>query len=164
MSAVARAVGRFLLFLALWWIMAGGDPAYRYYGLASAALATALSLRLIPPGRRRGGGRPWEIPALAVWFVWSGLVGGIDVARRAFHPALPISPQVHRVSIGTRHPWGRRLAMWMVNLMPGSLVVAEGDGWADLQAQPNQPGRWGRAWRWVGTVPEIPGITSRGLT
>lgn len=131
-SVALASVGRFLLLLALWWIVAGGDSAYWYYGLASAALATALSLRLIPPGRRSAGGRPWEIPALVVWFLWSVLVGGIDVARRAFHPALPISPQVHRVSIGTRHPWGRRLAMWMVNLMPGSLVVSEGDDWAEL--------------------------------
>lgn len=137
MSVALAAAGRFLGLLLLWWIVAGGDPAFWYYGLFAAALATAVSLRLIPPARgrgRRGGDRPrpWEIPVLAGWFVWSALRGGIDVARRAFSPALPISPDVTRVEIGTRHPGGRRLALWMVNLMPGSLVVAEGDGWADL--------------------------------
>lgn len=146
MTAVASAVLRFLLLLLLWWIVAGGDAAYWYYGVASAALATALSLRLIPPPRHRRRGRPWEIPALTVWFVWSALRGGIDVARRAFHPALPISPQVRRVEIGIRHPGGRRLALWMVNLMPGSLVVAEGDGWADLHILA-EPDATERSWR-----------------
>lgn len=135
---VLSAACRFVGLLLLWWIMAGGDPAFWYYGLLAAALATAVSLRLIPPARGRAArergdrARPWEIPVLAGWFVWSALRGGIDVAGRAFSPALPISPDVTRVEIGTRHPGGRRLALWMVNLMPGSLVVAEGDGWADL--------------------------------
>lgn len=135
---VLSAAGRFLGLLLLWWIMAGGDPAFWYYGLLAAALATAVSLRLIPPARGRaarergGRARPWEIPVLAGWFVWSALRGGADVARRALSPSLPISPHVTRVRIETRHPGGRRLALWMVNLMPGSLVVAEGEGWADL--------------------------------
>ena len=32
------------------------------------------------------------------------------------------------------------------------------------QAQLNQPGRCGSAWRWVGITPETPGMTSSGLT
>ena len=138
MTYALSTVGRFLGLLLLWWIVDGGDAAFWYYGLFSAALATALSLRLIPPvrpgvGRRAGRrGRPWEIPGLTVWFLWSALSGGVDVARRAFAPAMPISPHVARVPIGIRHPGGRRLALWMVNLTPGSLVVDEGDGWADL--------------------------------
>lgn len=150
MTYVLSAAGRFPGLLLVWWIVAGGDAAYWYYGLFAAALATALSLRLIPPARpergrrdgrhggRRGGrhavvrGRPWEVPGLIAWFIWSALRGGVDVARRAFVPAMPIAPHVTRVAIGVRHPGGRRLALWMVNLMPGSLVVDEGDEWADL--------------------------------
>lgn len=134
MTRLASTIGRFLGLLLLWWILAGGDPAYWYYGLAAAAVATALSLRVLPPGRRDSAqrGRPWEIPGLIVWFVWSAIRGGIDVAHRAFSPTLPIAPHVIRVPIGVRHPGGRRLALWLVNLMPGSLVVDEKDEWADL--------------------------------
>ncbi|MEW1936715.1 Na+/H+ antiporter subunit E [Dietzia maris] len=138
MSNVLSAAGRFLGLVLLWWIIAGGDAAFWYYGLAAAALATAVSVRLLPPARPglrpRAGrrSRPWEIPGLIAWFLWSALSGGIDVARRAFAPAMPIAPHVIRVPIGVRHPGGRRLALWMVNLMPGSLVIDEGDEWADL--------------------------------
>ncbi|MBB1012962.1 multicomponent Na+:H+ antiporter subunit E [Dietzia kunjamensis] len=134
MTVVLSAAGRFSGLLLVWWVVAGGDTAYWHYGLFAAALATALSLRLIPPTRPAGGrrGRPWEVPSLIAWFVWSALRGGTDVARRAFTPAMPIAPLVTRVPIGVRHPGGRRLALWMINLMPGSLVVDEGDGWADL--------------------------------
>lgn len=134
MTRLASAIGRLLGLLLLWWVLAGGDPAYWYYGLVAAAAATALSLRVLPAARREGGrrARPWEIPGLVVWFVWSAIRGGVDVARRAFTPTMPIAPHVVRVPIGVRHPGGRRLALWMVNLMPGSLVVGEGDGWADL--------------------------------
>lgn len=133
MTYLLSAVSRFLGLLLLWWIVAGGDAAYWYYGLFTAVFTAAVSLRLLPPTRRTGRrGRPWEAPALIAWFLWSALSGGIDVARRAFAPALPIAPHVTRVPIEVRHPGGRRLALWMVNLMPGSLVVDEGDGWADL--------------------------------
>ncbi|EFV92538.1 MAG: Na+/H+ antiporter subunit E [Dietzia sp.] len=134
MTFVLSTAGRFLGLLLLWWVMAGGDAAYWYYGLGAAAAATALSIRLVPPARRSGEqrGRPWEIPGLIAWFVWSALRGGIDVARRAFTPSMPIAPHVTRVPIEVRHPGGRRLALWMVNLMPGSLVVDEGAEWADL--------------------------------
>lgn len=140
MTRAVSATWRFLGFLLLWWVMAGGDPAYWYYGLGAAAVATALSVRVLPPARRRDAerterpqrARPWEIPALVVWYLWSALRGGVDVARRAFSPSMPIAPHVTRVPVGVLHPGGRRLALWMVNLMPGSLVVDEGDGWADL--------------------------------
>lgn len=146
MTYVLSAAGRFSGLLLVWWIVAGGDAAYWYYGLFAAALAAALSLRLIPPARaergrrtlRPGGrlagvrGRPWEVPGLIAWFIWSALRGGVDVARRAFVPSMPIAPHVTRVAIGVRHPGGRRLALWMVNLLPGSLVVEEGDEWAEL--------------------------------
>ena len=99
MTRLASTIGRFLGLLLLWWILAGGDPAYWYYGLAAAAVATALSLRVLPPGRRDSAhrARPWEIPGLIVWFVWSAIRGGIDVAHRAFSPTLPIAPHVIRV-------------------------------------------------------------------
>lgn len=117
---------RFLPLLLLWWVLAEGDPRFWYYGLAAAVAATALSLRAIPPARDRTGRRPWAAPQLAGWFLLQLLRGGADVARRALDPRMPISPHTLRLPIRSGTPAGRRLALWMINLMPGTLVVDEG--------------------------------------
>lgn len=130
---VTAAVVRFVLLLAVWWILTEGDTRYWYYGLAAGALATALSLRVAPPAPARRGRRPWEVPALAGWFLWSAVRGGVDVARRAITPRMPISPHTIRVPATTvPGSVGRRVGLWMVNLMPGSLSVDEGDDWVEL--------------------------------
>ncbi|MBB1024837.1 Na+/H+ antiporter subunit E, partial [Dietzia sp. DQ12-76] len=46
--------------------------------------------------------------------------------RRALDPRMPISPRTLRLPIRSGTPAGRRLALWMINLMPGTLVVDEG--------------------------------------
>jgi len=55
------------------------------------------------------------------FFLWRSLVGGVDVARRAFHPRLPISPgmAVHRWRLPPGLP--RTLMANTVSLLPGTL-------------------------------------------
>ncbi|MBB1035204.1 Na+/H+ antiporter subunit E [Dietzia sp. CQ4] len=129
---VRAAVVRFLVLLLLWWILAEGDTRFWHYGLVATAVATAVSLRALPPARPRTGRRPWEIPGLAGWFLLALLRGGIDVARRALDPRMPISPHTRRLPIRSGAPAARRLALWMINLMPGTLVSDEGEDWVDL--------------------------------
>lgn len=131
-TVTATAV-RFALLTTVWWILAEGDTRFWYYGLAAAALAAVLSARVAPPAAGRRGRRPWEVPALAVWFVWNAVRGGVDVARRAVVPRMPISPHTIRVPAHTvPGTVSRRAGLWMVNLMPGSLAVDEGDDWVEL--------------------------------
>lgn len=129
---VRAAVVRFLVLLLLWWILAEGDTRFWHYGLVATAVATVVSLRAIPPARPRTGRRPWEIPALGGWFLLALLRGGVDVARRALDPRLPISPHTRRLPILSETPAGRRLALWIINLTPGTLVVDEGEDWVEL--------------------------------
>ena len=83
----AAALVRGALFFGLWTGLIGtGHP---WMGLATAAFATAVSLRLLRPATRL---RLRTVPAFAVHFAWQSIAAGWDVARRAFDPALPIRP------------------------------------------------------------------------
>jgi len=61
------------------------------------------------------------------FFLWRSLYGGVDVARRALHPRLPISPEMYH------HRW--RLPPGLpqvfmantVSLLPGTLSAELGD-------------------------------------
>jgi multicomponent Na+:H+ antiporter subunit E len=84
---IATAIVRGAGFLALWIVLIGLDPLDLAVGVVTAAVATWVSLRLLPPETHRV--RLAAVPALALRFVWQSLVAGVDVARRAFAPRLP---------------------------------------------------------------------------
>jgi multicomponent Na+:H+ antiporter subunit E len=90
-------------------------------GLVAAALATWVSLRLLPPapGRLRLG----VLARLVGRFLWQSLVGGLDVARRAFDPRLPLNPGYLRHP--SRLPDGTSRAVYgaLTSLVPGTLPV-----------------------------------------
>src|SRR5690606_30734280 len=76
------------------------------------------------------GGVPLRFGPLAALFprfAWQSLIGGIDVARRAFHPRLPIRPG--RLRIAVELPEGGRVALGgELSLMPGTLAAGcDGD-------------------------------------
>jgi len=82
------ALVRGVLFLGLWCVLIG--TGHLVIGVVTAALATAASLRLLPPGPRRlrlGG-----LPSFALRFARQSVVAGWDVARRAFDPRVPVRP------------------------------------------------------------------------
>jgi len=103
---------------ALWWTLAG-DAGWAFGGAAVVA-ATLASAALRRPGR--GGVDPLALAPFAAWFLRESIRGGIDVARRALHPALPLAPawHDHRCALD-----GAALATFLVctNLMPGTLAV-----------------------------------------
>lgn len=110
---------RALLFAVVWFTLAGPDAEAVLPGLAAVAGATWLSLHLLPP---TSWVRLWRAVLLLPPFLWRSLAGGIDVARRAFDPRLPLSPAwvevPSRLSGG-----GRALLGGGISLMPGSLVA-----------------------------------------
>jgi multicomponent Na+:H+ antiporter subunit E len=85
-SPVVRAVG----FFVLWMVVAGGDLADLAVGTVAALAATWASLRLLPPGLSRV--RPAALARLALRFLRQSVVAGVDVARRALDPRLPLHP------------------------------------------------------------------------
>ena len=115
------AVGRAVLFFAFWLMIAGCDPADLLIGLATAALATWASLRLLPPARVRL--RPWALAWLILHFLGQSVRSGMQVAWLAFQPSMPIRPGVvtYRTNLS-----GSTLSAFCAisSLLPGTLPMA----------------------------------------
>ncbi len=110
---------RFPLFVLVWLGLTEGDLKAWGLGLVVAVLAAWASLAL-------PGARPWrwKLPGLLAFipfFLWHSLRGGVDVARRAYLPRLPLDPAL--VEHPLRLPDGpsRIFLVNTVNLLPGTL-------------------------------------------
>jgi multicomponent Na+:H+ antiporter subunit E len=109
-----------------WWALSEGRPGSWGVGAPVVALAAALSAALVRPARHRVR---WG-PALrfAGWFAVQSLKGGVDVARRALSPSLPLDAGF--VELRTTLPEGapRVLLADATSLLPGtSTVDLDGD-------------------------------------
>lgn len=117
--------GRFVAFLGLWLVLAGADPAGLVVGLAAAALAARLSLRLLPPSGHAV--RPGAVLRLGLLLLRDSLAAGLDIARRALDPRLPIRPGL--VAVPLRLSAGRDAFRLIASLQPGTLPVGpDGEG------------------------------------
>lgn len=121
-AAYAR---RFAICFALWLVIAG--PETLLIGVLAAALATHVSVRLLPP--QTTALRPLRLIRQLPGFFWASFLGGLDVIRRAFHPRMPLDPGwiVHSSRLPSS---GARVALGSdLSLMPGTLS-AGGSGQA----------------------------------
>ena len=112
----------------VWLALTDGRFSYMPVGLLAAGIGAWVSLRLLPPAPAWPS--PWALLALKGRFLWASLTAGVDVARRALDPNLPIKPGfvLHRTTL----PPGpaRDAFRAMMCLQPGSLPVEteEADG------------------------------------
>jgi len=127
MRSVLRAGG----FLVLWIALIGWKPVDLGMGMLTAAAATWLSLTLLPPRPRAGRVSLLAVLRLAEHFLRQSVVAGLDVARRAFDPRMPLQPGF--VSYPLSFPPGpaRNVFASWTSLMPGTVPVAD-DGKALL--------------------------------
>jgi multicomponent Na+:H+ antiporter subunit E len=120
---VVRALG----FLALWLVlMPSAKPADLAFGLFAALLATWASAILLPADH--GHIRLYRLAALLPHFLWESIKAGIDVARRAFDPALPLDPGFVRYRTDMPAGFACNTFATFTSLMPGSLPCGEEDG------------------------------------
>jgi multicomponent Na+:H+ antiporter subunit E len=107
------------LYLGLWLVIAGGDPAGLVFGMPAALAATWVSLRLLPPADRAL--RPLAMLRLALGILRSSVAAGLDIALRALDPRLPIRPGL--VTVPLRLPPGpaRDGFRLVASLQPGTL-------------------------------------------
>lgn len=93
-------------------------------GAVLVPLALLLSLRLLPAGIPvRVGSVLRQVPH----FVVQSVVGGIDVARRAFAPSLPLNPGWIELRVDL--PEGGQVALGgELSLMPGTLSAGTSEG------------------------------------
>jgi len=106
-------------FLGFWLILFGPGLADLVVAALAAVGATWVSLRLLPPGQFRV--RPLALTEFVLRFLYKSIVAGIDVARRALDPRLPLRPGI--VIYHTHLPQGltRSAFCTETSLLPGTL-------------------------------------------
>ena len=107
------------LFSLVWWILADGAASSWWIGVPAVLLAVAASAALLPPAPLLWYG----LLRFAPFFLLRSLLGGVDVAWRAFHPRMPIAPEL--IEYPLRLPPGlpRVFMANTVSLLPGTLSV-----------------------------------------
>ncbi len=125
--ALPALIVRAAWFFALWFALAGFDPADLPAALAAIAAASAASVYLLPPGAMRPS--LIAIAGLALRFLKQSIVAGADVAWRALSPSMPLRPGF--ATYEPRLPQGpaRSAFLTLMSLLPGSLPAwQQGDG------------------------------------
>ncbi|ETW97993.1 MAG: hypothetical protein ETSY1_20595 [Candidatus Entotheonella factor] len=117
-----RGLPRAGWFALLWWIVTKGEPGSWVVGLPAVVTATWLSVTLLPEQAWR-----WRILGavrLLGYFLWQSIIGGLDVAWRALHPRLPMSPGLYTYPLRLAPGPAQTLLANIVSLLPGTLSAA----------------------------------------
>ena len=112
-------VSRGMMFLLIWWVLTDGTSSSWWIGVPAVLLAGTVSAALIPPVPI-----VWfELLKFVPFFLLRSLLGGVDVAWRAFQPNLPIAPDL--IEYPLRLSPGLPLVFMtnIVNLLPGTLTA-----------------------------------------
>jgi multicomponent Na+:H+ antiporter subunit E len=117
--AVGGSPARATFFFVFWLILYGVNSSGLVVGVAAAIMAAWASTRLLPPGSARL--RPIALARLVLRFPLQSIIAGVDVARRALDPRLPLRPGF--VAYQPRLPSGptRNAFCTFVGLLPGTL-------------------------------------------
>jgi multicomponent Na+:H+ antiporter subunit E len=116
-TVASRAVG----FFVLWTMFTGGTPTDLLAGTVAASMTTWASLRLLPPAT--GSVRPAPIIRFALRFLRQSAVAGVDVARRALDPRLPLNPGFIIYPVGLPHGPARNMFTSLMSLLPGTVPI-----------------------------------------
>lgn len=118
------------MILALLWIVLTGSATDALpYGAVAVVVAAALSLRLYPADRPGVGA--WRVAVFLPRFLVQSVLGGLDVARRAFDPRLPVGPGWVELPLASRQVEANVLLGGVVSMLPGTLAAGPGDGDGD---------------------------------
>jgi multicomponent Na+:H+ antiporter subunit E len=114
-SAVMRAAG----FVVIWVVVSGIDPTDLAAGSVAVLASTLASLHLLPPATSRL--RPAALVRLALHFLRQSVVAGVDVARRALDPRLPLHTGFVVYPVGLQLGPMRHAFTTLVSLLPGTV-------------------------------------------
>jgi len=112
---------RLLLFTFFWWVLVEGDLRHAWLGGVFVVIAVALSYAFWPVGSWRW--KLTQLPRFLPFFIRESFLGGLDIARRAFSPSLPLQSRL--LSYRMRLPGGapRAFLAWVIGLVPGTASV-----------------------------------------
>lgn len=123
---------RILLFLVLWIILAGLEPASWIIGVPAVILAAwthSKLARVQRPTLKFGG-----LLTFIVYFLWQSVRGGADVAWRILRPRMQIAPGFQTYPVRLSHPSARVLLLDCLSLLPGSLGADMREGVISVHA------------------------------
>ncbi|WP_041921634.1 Na+/H+ antiporter subunit E [Hyphomicrobium denitrificans] len=109
------------MFFALWVILTLGDRNDFAVGIFAAIIATWISLFLLPPAPTH----PSLLPLLKfmLHFFRQSVIAGLDVAKRAFDPKLPLNPGYVQFSCPISAGPARSAFCALSSLLPGTMPV-----------------------------------------
>jgi len=110
---------RVVFFAFIWWILTDGAMDSWPIGVPTVLLAALVSVMLMPL-------LSWSLRGVVLfipYFLWYSIRGGVDVARRALHPRLPISPGLFDYRFRLPPGLPRIFMANTVSLLPGTLSV-----------------------------------------
>lgn len=120
------ALARGASFAALWLVLLpSAQPEDLVLGALTALASTGVSLRLLPPDAGRV--RLLALLALGPRFLWQSVAAGIDVARRAFAPRMPLEPGLLTYPAGLPRGPVRSAFTTITCLVPGTVASGEDD-------------------------------------
>jgi multicomponent Na+:H+ antiporter subunit E len=109
------------VYLLFWIVLAGTDMKDMAAGIVTAAVASWLSLSLLPPGELTI--RPGRAAGTFLRFLGQSLSAGVSVARIALSPAMPIKPGIMVYRTGLPPGLRRQAFMTFASLLPGTLPL-----------------------------------------
>jgi multicomponent Na+:H+ antiporter subunit E len=110
-------VSRGLLFSLIWWILADGSVGSWLVGVPAVLLALICSVALLPTVHFRWIAFFRFVP----FFLVRSLMGGVDVAWRAFRPGMPIAPDLIEYPLRLPPGLARVFMADTVSLLPGTI-------------------------------------------
>lgn len=120
-AASWRNARRFLLFYGVWLVISQARVEFAAIGLAVAGAAVGLNHALWATGGSRV--RLFGLLAFLPGFLWRALKGGVDVAWRVFHPAMPLRPGFLDYRCRDGDEIRRVLFCDLISLVPGTLAA-----------------------------------------
>ena len=125
---VRAAMTRWAIYLGFWLLLAGTSLGDLPTGIAATAAATWASLRLSPPsgGRLRYA----ALARLALRLGQESIMGGVDVARLALNPRLPLRTGFVVYPVCLPPGMARNAFCALTSAMPGTLPAGTDDNGA----------------------------------
>jgi multicomponent Na+:H+ antiporter subunit E len=110
---------RWIIFALIWWGLSMGKISQPFLIMFVITISAALSSLLIPPQNIRITG----IIRFTPFFIRLSVLGGLDVASRAFRPSMPLNTGFMNYNLKLANSTARVIFVWVVSLLPGTASV-----------------------------------------
>lgn len=114
---LSTVASRGLMFTLIWWVLTDGAVDSWWFGVPAIIAALIISIKLVAPTHLIWYALVKFMPV----FIARSWLGGVDVARRAFDPKLPIAPVLIHYTLQLPPGLSQVAVANTVSLLPGTL-------------------------------------------